>query len=88
MHRMVARRFLEDPAQVIEHGLKNLQRWKQHDVDCDDFDVWEQILRLSPQRIPEILNDTGEESTRLRQSSPFAGLITESERREILSTTR
>ncbi len=85
---MVIRRFLEDPTFVIDCGLKNLQRWKQNGVDCDDFRIWEQILRFSPHRIPEILKDTGEEATRLRQSSPFAGLISENERREILSTTR
>jgi hypothetical protein len=88
MHRMVARRFLESPALVIEFGLNNLHRWKQNGVDCDDFRIWDQILRSSPQRVPEILSDTGEEATRLRQSSPFAGLISENDRQRILSTTR
>jgi len=85
---MVARQFFKDPALVIECGLSNLERWKQNGVECDDFRIWEQILRFSPQRIPVILNGRGEEATRLRQSSPFAGLISENERREILSSTR
>jgi hypothetical protein len=88
MHHMVAQRFFEDPAHVIEWGLTNLKRWKQNGVDCDDFMIWEQILKFSPLRIPEILKDTSAEATRLRQSSPFAGLISEDERREILFTTR
>jgi hypothetical protein len=88
MHHMVAQRFAEDPALVIECGLTNLTRWQQNGVDCDDFTVWEQILKFSPLRIPEILKDTSEEAIRLRQSSPFAGLVSEDERHEILSTTR
>jgi len=87
MHRLVAERYQEAPVDVIRFGLENLQRWRQRGVDYDDFGTWEKILRSNPQRLPEILCSSGEEATRLRQSSPFAGLITEESRRKILDAT-
>lgn len=87
MHRLVAERYQEAPADVIHLGLENLKRWRQRGVDCDDFATWEQILCSNPQRLPEILCGSGEEAIRLRQSSPFAGLIPEESRRQILATT-
>jgi len=86
MHRIVAERFRADPDDVIRFGLENLSRWKTRGVECDDFQIWEDILRFSPQLLPEVLTGCGEEAVRLRQSSPFAGLVSEDIRREILAT--
>jgi len=36
-------------------------------------------------RVLELLTDPGEEATRLRQSSPFAGVLSEAERRSALN---
>ena len=86
MHRLIVKRYQESPAEVIRFGLENLERWQQSGVDCDDFRIWEEILRLAPQRLPEILSGASEEAVRLRQSSPFAGLIPEVSRKQILNT--
>jgi hypothetical protein len=88
MHRIVVEQFQQDPIKIIEFGLNNLQRWRKKGVSCDDFEIWEEILRFSPQRLPEILSSTSEESIRLRQSSPFAGLVPEESRQKILSSTQ
>jgi hypothetical protein len=88
MHRIVARRFREDPISVIEYGLKNLERWEHNGLDCQDFSLWKQILKGSHQQIPEVLTSLSEESVRLRQSSPFAGLISENDRKKILIATQ
>ena len=88
MHRIVAERYRETPADVIRFGLENLKRWQQRGVDCDDFRIWEGILRSSPQSLPEILCGSSEEAIRLRQSSPFAGLISETSRQQILTTSQ
>ena len=85
MHRIVVEHFQENPIKIIEFGLNNLQRWRKKGVSCDDFEIWEEILRFSPQRLPEILSSTNEESIRLRQSSPFAGLVPEKSRQKILA---
>lgn len=87
MHRIVEERYQENPSEVIQFGLGNLKRWQQRGVDCEDFGIWEEILRLSPQRLPGILLGANEEAVRLRQSSPFAGLVTEESRQRILSST-
>lgn len=86
MHCMVAERYRETPSEVIQFGLENLRRWQEAGVDCDDFRIWEEILRNCPQSLPETLCDRGEEAVRLRQSSPFAGLIPEDIRRQVLAS--
>jgi hypothetical protein len=87
MHRIVEELYRETPSDVIRFGLENLKRWQQRGVDCDDFRIWEEILRFVPQRLPEILSGSNEEAVRLRQSSPFAGLIPEASRQQILTTS-
>ena len=87
MHRLVAVRYPETPEDVGHFGLENLKRWRQRGVECDDFGTWKNILRSDPQRLPEILCGSGEEAIRLRQSSPFAGLISDESRQQILAST-
>lgn len=43
------------------------------------------ILDLSIDEVAEFLRDTGERATRLRQSSPFPGILTVQEREEIFA---
>lgn len=88
MHHIVADLYLQAPEEVIRFGLENLKRWQRSGVDCDDYRLWEEILRSMPQRLPEILRDSNEEAVRLRQSSPFAGLIPEESRQQILTLSR
>jgi hypothetical protein len=87
MHRMVAERYRDTPEAVIQFGLENLKKWQQQGVDCEDFRMWEGILRDRPQILPAMLCGSGEEAVRMRQSSPFAGLIPEDIRRQILAST-
>ena len=86
MHRMVAERYAGTPTAVIQFGLENLSRWQQRGVECDDFRLWEEILRDHPQRLREILCGSDEVAVRMRQSSPFAGLIPEDIRRQVLAS--
>jgi hypothetical protein len=41
---------------------------------------WEQILDYDMDRIAALLSERSERASRLRQSSPFTGILTESER--------
>lgn len=86
MHRMVAERFRQEPGEVIQFGLKNLERWRQQGVECDDFKVWTNLLFTPSFGLVEALTGASEEAVRLRQSSPFAGLIPEETRRKILAS--
>ena len=84
---MVADRYRDSPTEVIHFGLENLKRWQRAGVDCDDFQAWEGILRHHPETLPEILCSLHEDAVRLRQSSPFAGLIPQDSRMEIFAAT-
>lgn len=86
MHRLIAERYRRSPSEVVRFGLNNLARWRQTGVYCEDFVIWEDILNTGDRRILDILEGTGEEAVRLRQSSPFAGLISEEVRRQILAS--
>jgi len=87
MHRLVAERFRQEPVEVIRLALKNLERWHQLGVECDDFEVWRNLLDGPSHEIVEALTGSSEDATRLRQSSPFAGLIPDEDRRRILALT-
>jgi Arc/MetJ-type ribon-helix-helix transcriptional regulator len=86
MHRLVGEHFRRSPAEVVRFALDNLQRWRQKGVDSDDFAVWERLLQSQPEKILQTIEGEDEEAVRLRQSSPFAGLVPEDDRRRILAT--
>jgi hypothetical protein len=86
MHRMVAESLRRDPAAVTRFGAENLSRWQLAGVECDDFGIWEKLLSGPTDDIIAVLTGTGEEATRLRQSSPFAGLIPEADRKGIFAS--
>ncbi|MFM8459422.1 MAG: hypothetical protein ACKOB0_10845 [Chthoniobacterales bacterium] len=86
MHRMVGERLRRSPAEVVRFAMDNLQRWQQGGVDCDDFTVWERVLQSGPERILKTIEGEDEEAVRLRQSSPFAGLIPECDRQRIFAS--
>ncbi|MEX1044773.1 MAG: hypothetical protein WEC73_01485, partial [Chthoniobacterales bacterium] len=85
MHRLVADRLRQSPGDVVRFGLDNLQRWRQRGVDCEDFSMWDRLLQSGPERLLEILESDDEDACRLRQSSPFAGLLSEEERGRIFA---
>lgn len=85
MHSLVGQRLRRSPAETIRFALDNLQRWRQKGVECDDFAVWERLLQSEPERILQTLEGEDEEAVRLRQSSPFVGLVPESDRQRIFA---
>ncbi len=87
MHRRVAERFRKDPGGVARFGLSNIKRWRDRGVDCEDFYTWENLLEGTSDRVIEVLLSPLEQAVRLRQSSPFAGLIPEDERKTILMSS-
>lgn len=85
LHRLVAERLRQDPESVIRFALDNLARWSRQGVDCDDYKIWKDLLVGHPEKLVDVLTRITEDAIRLRQSSPFAGLIPEGERRRILA---
>jgi hypothetical protein len=84
-HRLIAEKLVKNPA-LVEHAKRNLERWL---VTCSPrvrpvLLEWQAVLDGPTERLHDLLAATDENATRLRQSSPFAGLLTPAERTRIL----
>lgn len=78
MARRVAERF---PLEVIRQcSLNNMDRWERQGVWVSAFDEWRKILMQgSDQQVLEFMTGEDQRSNRLRQSAPYAGLLTQAE---------
>lgn len=72
MHRAIAQRLRRNPA-LLEVARGNLGKW-----DCPERGWWREwsFILLQPlEDIVDVLEREDEEACRLRQSSPFAGIL-------------
>jgi hypothetical protein len=80
LHRLVARKMLAEPA-LLDKARANVRRWQQnHSSPSLALAEWEQILYGAVDQVANLLVERSERATRLRQSSPFTGILTETER--------
>jgi hypothetical protein len=89
LHCLVARKIDRDPALLALAG-RNLDRWqRQRNGQLPPaLAEWREILRQPWPAVAAILTDPGEDAARLRQSSPFPGVLTAAERRRIYEAFR
>ncbi len=83
--RLIARKLRRQP-DLVRLAIRNLRRWQRQDNQRPRaaFEEWDLILsRLRPREIADFLASDTPRARRLRQSSPFAGALTETERRAI-----
>lgn len=77
--RRVAAELRSRPEEVLKLARGNLLRWKQRNADAPGlvrcYDEWLAVLDLPVEEICEILTAETDESQRLRQNSPFPGVI-------------
>ena len=82
--RLVVEKIDADPG-LFRIGHENLQRWSRVREGglppCRE--EWKELLKRPWSQIREILLDESDEGQRLRSSHPFAGLVSEKERRRI-----
>jgi len=81
----VAARLRDDPA-LIQRGRATLARWL---TTCSPqvrpaLLEWEAALQPPVSHVLELLTGTSERAVRLRQSNPFAGVLSPRERTAIL----
>jgi len=89
MHCRIVQKVSRDPL-LLEKAKANLSRWSAN------FDgpkprylkEWRGILDKPWPTIAEIITCMSEDATRLRSSSPFAGVLSESEREQIYAAFR
>jgi hypothetical protein len=88
LHREIARRIRKNPDLLtgVRDRLTADIRSGRFSVSLTDaMQEWLELLnRSSVEQILELLVDQGENARRLRQSTPFAGILTQEERRRIL----
>ena len=84
MSRRVARKIRRQPA-LFRHAVETMERWKRlRKPTPPALKEWDRILhRNSPDQVLDILTQDNEEGNRLRQSDPFAGVVTQQERMRI-----
>jgi hypothetical protein len=83
LHEAVAAK-LEAHPQLLDVARRNLERWLQQNP-ATALREWRRILDSTPVAdVVALLRSSSEEAARLRQSSPFAGLLTTEERRTIM----
>jgi transcriptional regulator with XRE-family HTH domain len=81
----VAGRLLDDPTKVIAQARVNLSRMRKgasHEHRW--LDVWDSTLGLGPSVVAKLLMSRDSFARDLRQSSPFAGVLTEAERAQAI----
>lgn len=89
LHEIVARRMAEDPA-VLATARRRVDAWLADGgpVDPRYAARWRHLLARKPAEIASALVADTEEMRDLRQSSPFAGVITQGEWWEIVRNVR
>ena len=89
--RRAADRLRQQPA-LIEVARQNLHRWSQRNADVPSllqcYSEWRGILERPLPEICELLVSDHEEGRRLRQNSPFAGLLSPREVWEVKRSFR
>lgn len=82
-HRVVASR-LRVP--IVDQARRKLLRWRDEGkIDPRYADAWEEVLTLPIEGICEAITADDERGRDLRQNSPFAGVLSEQERRKIMA---
>ena len=80
MHRAIAAKLRQGP-EPIEIARKNLDRWASTAGRSAPYmEQWRAILALPPHQIAALIEEDSERMTALRQSNPFAGVLTPRER--------
>jgi hypothetical protein len=81
-HRAVAKR-LRRP--MVDEALHQVWKWRdQGRIDPRYAEQWEEVLRRPVAEVRRIICADDPQGRDLRQNSPFAGMLSEAERRKIL----
>lgn len=89
MHCLIAEKISRNP-KLLNKARKNLERWSEKTDGAKPryLQEWEEILARPWPAIAELITSMNEDATRLRSSSPFAGILTEEERNRVYAAFR
>ncbi|MBV8209692.1 MAG: hypothetical protein JO133_06470 [Burkholderiaceae bacterium] len=84
LHRELARAVERDPG-VLARARRTILRWQAvHGHSISAWDEWLKLLDAGVPAVVQVMLDEGENASRLRQSSPFAGIVPNRRRWELL----
>ena len=83
-HRAMARKIRRNPT-LFDRARRNIARWTKTNRGCPaPLAEWRRILRTkNMDAVLALMSRADEEGNRLRQASPFCGILTEREREAI-----
>jgi hypothetical protein len=81
-HRLVADRL---DGSIVGDARRRLDRWRRDDrIDPRWAEEWDRVLSMPLPRIAKAISADSPTARELRQSSPFAGVLTPQERRRLV----
>lgn len=89
MHSVIAQKIERDP-KLLDIPRNNLKRWSARWQDRAPawHEEWRGIMNRPWREIAALITEPSEEAARLRQSSPFAGVLSAAQRRRIYEAFR
>lgn len=85
LHRAVVEHLRADPERVLRMARANLERWIARNGPQPYYLEWQEILEShSVEEIISLLLTDGDRAQHLRQTAPFAGVLSDSERDALL----
>jgi hypothetical protein len=89
MHALIAEKMVRDP-RLLEHARRTLRRWKERQSGPAPawMNEWGSILRRPLMEVAAFITEISERAARLRQSSPFAGVLSMQERKRLYEAFR
>lgn len=89
MHCLAAQKIENNPA-LLDQVRRTLEIWRSRYGDDTPraLDEWQAILRGPWPGIAAFITDQGERAMRLRQSTPFAGVLSTRERERVYAAFR
>lgn len=90
IHRLVAARLLDDPVATLRKARKNLDTMRRVDSGHSDrwFDEWDDVLQRPVDVIVTTMLARTQNGIDLRQVTPFAGVLSDAERRRALRSAK
>lgn len=92
LHRALLGPLMQDPQHVIATARKNIVDWMPHQradsMATRYLGQWERVIDGGVDSIATVFTGQSEEHRELRQNSPFAGALSDTERRRVLASFR
>jgi hypothetical protein len=74
---------------MVDDALRQVWKWRlQGRIDPHYANRWERVLRGSVAEVRRSISEDSQDAGDLRQSSPFAGMLSEPERRKLFQQVR